>query len=293
MLTDIEGVQVGHWTDAEARTGCTVVILPPATVASGEVRGGAPATREFALLEPIRTVQHVDAVVLSGGSAFGLAAGQGVMEWLEANDRGFETTFGRVPIVVGMSIFDLGIGDPTVRPGPAEGAVAAAAATGAGFEVGSVGAGTGATVAKWGAAADRQDGGLVTATLRAGDLVVSALVVANAVGSVDDGTFVGDPGPPVSPDAERAGDDGGAAASGRENTTIGVVATNAVVDKLGCHLLAQSAHDGLARSLLPAHTAGDGDAFVAAATGSVEADLAHVRVLGQQAVTRAIRSLLP
>ena len=129
MLTEIPGITVGHWTDEQARTGCTVVRFPEGTVASGEVRGGAPATREFALLDPTMLVQRLDAVVLSGGSAFGLAAADGVMVQLEDEGVGFETAAGRVPIVVGMSLFDLGEGDGSVRPGPDQGRAAAAAAT--------------------------------------------------------------------------------------------------------------------------------------------------------------------
>lgn len=287
MLTDIDGVAVGHWTEPEALTGCTVVLLPEGTVASGEVRGGAPATREFALLDPTRTVDWVDAVVLSGGSAFGLAAADGVMGWLEERGRGFETKAGPVPIVVGMSLFDLAVGDGAVRPGPSEGAWAANSAEGAegAHPVGLVGAGTGATVGKWAGSERAQPGGLGAATRRSGPVTVSALVAVNAVGFIDDGTSTADPGPPA-----RVGE---GELAGREATTIGVVVTNAVIDKVGCHLVAQSAHDGLARGLLPAHTMGDGDAFVAAATGVVEADVTHVRVLAQQAVTAAVRSLTP
>ncbi len=282
MITDIPGVAVGHWTNHEARTGCTVVVLPEGSVASGEVRGGAPATREFALLDPLRTVTAVDAVVLSGGSAFGLAAADGVMSWLEGRGRGFETSFGRVPIVVGMSLFDLGVGDPTVRPTAADGRSAADAAAEQAFPLGQVGAGTGATVGKWRGRDRARPGGLVTATMRHHDLVVAALLAVNAVGSIDDGTSVEDLGAPAT-----AAD----VASDRTNTTIGVVVTNAVADKRLCHLGAQSAHDGLARGLLPAHTGGDGDAIVVAATGVVEANEAHLRLLVQQTVVRALRSL--
>ena len=130
MLTDVEGVRVGHWTDPVARTGCTVVLLPEGTVASGGVRGGAPATREFDLLAPERTVQHVHAVVMSGGSAFGLAAADGVVDWLAGRGVGFATTGGPVPIVVGMSLYDLREGDGSVRPGPAEGRAACDGLTG-------------------------------------------------------------------------------------------------------------------------------------------------------------------
>ena len=290
MLTDVPGIAVGHWSDQEAKTGATVVLLPEGTTASGEVRGGAPATREFALLDPVNTVGTVDAVVLTGGSAFGLAAADGVMGWLEAQGRGFETKAGPVPIVVGLSLFDLGVGDGTVRPGPAEGRAAAADARTESFATGLVGAGTGATVAKWLGPDAVEPGGLVTASIRAGDLVVAALVAVNAVGTVDDGTTVADPGPPVKATSEIGSD---ADTGDRTNTSIGIVATNAVLDKVGCHLLARAAHDGLARSIMPAHTAGDGDAFVAAATGAVEADTSHVRVLAQQVVARAIRSLNP
>ena len=322
MLSDVPGVRVGHWTNGEARTGCTVVLLPRKAVASGEIRGGAPATREFGLLEPWRMIPSIDAVVLSGGSAFGLAAADGVMRWLEEHGRGFVTNTATVPIVVGMSLYDLGVGDASVRPGPAEGRAAAeeagpdpepGAAVDSGAEprpavdpgvgdgaanLGLIGAGTGATVGKWGGPDTTRPGGLVTATIRSGDVIVSTLLAANAYGWVDDGTTVTDPGPPVRPAPAADGDDDPEGngydedASVVTNTTIGVVVTNAVVDKVGCHLLAQSAHDGLARALVPAHTAADGDALVAVATGQVEADLMHLRLLAQHAVTRALRTLL-
>jgi L-aminopeptidase/D-esterase-like protein len=296
VITDVPGIEVGHWTDQRARTGCTVVVAPPGTTASGEIRGGAPASREFALLEPTRTVSTVDAVVLSGGSAFGLAAADGVMVGLEARGRGFETRVGVVPIVVGLSLFDLAVGDPAVRPGPIEGRAALDGASAGPHLVGPVGAGTGATVGKWSGLA--RPGGLGAATLRSGPLVVSALIAVNAYGFVDDGTSVADIGPPRRPDgeADRAeGDEGRDPAWGAGmNTTIGVVATNGALDKVGCHLLAQSAHDGLARSLLPAHTTADGDGIVALATGEVDGvDLSHARALAQAVVARAVRSVAP
>lgn len=287
MLTDVDGISVGHWTDSVARTGCTVVVLPPGSVGSGEVRGGAPATREFALLDPVRTVATLDAVVLSGGSAFGLAASDGVMSGLEAAGRGYPTAHGVVPIVVGMSLFDLGVGDAGVRPTAANGRQAFEAASADRVELGVVGAGTGATVGKWSGSAVASPGGLGSATITAGPLVVSALIAVNAVGSIDDGSSVGDLGPP----AKTA--EGGGAADDRCNTTIGVIATNARADKVQCHLMAQSGHDGLARSLLPAHTPADGDALVAISAGSVDADPAHLRLLAQQVVARAVRSLAP
>ena len=265
MLTDVSDVKVGHWTDHQAKTGCTVVLLPENTVASGEIRGGAPATREFALLDPIMTVQHVDAVVLSGGSAFGLAACDGVVAELEQRGRGFVTKAGVVPIVVGMSLFDLAVGDPTVRPGPNDGRSAMQAASSGPSEVGLVGAGTGATVNKWPGAEFVTAGGLGAATERHGDLVVSALVAVNAFGAIE-------PDNRVRP---RLPTDDGGGSPFESNTTIGVIVTNAKVDKIGCHWIAQSGHDGLARALMPAHTQFDGDGIVAAATGQVEACLLY------------------
>ena len=148
MITEIEGIKVGHWTDSNAQTGCTVILFPQETVASGEIRGGAPATRDFALLEPTRLVDQINAVVLSGGSAFGLSACSGVMEFLEEAKIGFSTSAGKVPIVVGLSLFDLGSGSSTVRPGHQEGKEAASVASTI-APWGRVGAGAGATVSKW------------------------------------------------------------------------------------------------------------------------------------------------
>ncbi len=282
MVTDVAGVRVGHWTDPVGRTGCTVVLLPPDCVASGEIRGGSPACREFALLDPLHKVASIDAVVLSGGSAFGLAAGDGVVEWLAEHGRGFPTAVGRIPIVVGLSLFDLGVGDAAARPGAAEGRFAAEHALDAGVALGPVGAGTGATVGKWLGREAQTPGGLGAATLHSGELTVSALIAVNAFGFIDDGTTTVDIGPPrlaASPE------------NGFGNTTIGVIVTNARLDKVACHLVAQSGHDGMARALLPAHTHADGDALIAVAAGTVDADLFHVRLLAQQAVTVAIRSV--
>lgn len=287
MSTDAEigvaGVEVGHWTDTEARTGCTVVVLPPGAVASGEVRGGAPATREFALLAPERLIAGVDAVVLTGGSAFGLAACDGVMEVLEAEGRGFATPHGLVPIVVGMALYDLGVGDPAVRPGTAAGRAAAANRSPT-TPTGRVGAGAGATVSKWQGRDQATDSGLGAAVVRRGDLTVAALVAANAAGDPDPGSlpeitagsFAGWPETP--PPAALA------------NTSLVVVVTNAALDKTGCLWVAQGGHDGLARSFVPAHTSIDGDAVVAAATGEVEAAVDHVRLLAVVAVTAACRN---
>lgn len=278
MNLGVAGVRVGHWTDATARTGCTVVLLPEGTVASGEVRGGAPGTREFELLRPERLVSHVDAVVLTGGSAFGLASCDGVVRWCEEQGRGFVTRAARVPIVVGAVLYDLAVGDASVRPGPDEGYAACVAATDGDIELGPVGAGTGATVAKWWGTEDaRRDGGLGGAVERDGDLVVAALMAVNAFGDVIDPSGRRPLPPPVAPVVG-------------ENTTIGVVVTNARLDKTGCLLVAQGGHDGLARALEPAHATVDGDAIVACATGVVEAAVDRVRILAARAVEAAIRS---
>jgi L-aminopeptidase/D-esterase-like protein len=281
MITDIPGIRVGHWTDRAARTGCTVVLFPEGTLASGEVRGGAPATREFDLLDPHRLVHRLDAVVLSGGSAYGLAAAQGVMRWLEERNTGFPTTAGPVPIVVGASLFDLAIGDASVRPGADEGYAACEAARADGVETGAVGAGTGATVNKWRGAEYRRAAGLGSVSIRHGELVVAALVALNAFGDVDDR------GVDVSMASMDAFDE--AVAAGFGNTTLGVVATNARLDKAGCLVVAQGGHDGLARALFPPHTRVDGDAIVAAATARVDAGLDLVRALAVRAVELAVR----
>jgi L-aminopeptidase/D-esterase-like protein len=287
VITDVAGVTVGHWTDHVARTGCTVIRFPDATVASAEVRGGAPATRELDLLAPHRKVNRLDAVVLSGGSAFGLAAADGVMTVLEAEGIGFPTPAGVVPIVVGLSLYDLGEGDPAIRPGAAEGQAACLAAAAGPFEVGPVGAAAGATVGAWRGPESRRPGGIGTVTMTDGDLIVSALVAVNPAGSIDDGTgTIGEVD--VSP-LRASGATG--AATPAANTIIGVVATNARLDKVGCLLVAQGGHDGLARAVFPPHTSADGDALVAAATGSVDVPVDLVRTLALIAVERAIRSV--
>jgi L-aminopeptidase/D-esterase-like protein len=286
MITDVAGLRVGHWTDPAARTGCTVVLFPDGTVASGDVRGGAPATRELELLDPRRTVSRIDAVVLTGGSAFGLAAADGAMRFCEEQGTGFATPVGPVPIVVALALFDLAVGDPAARPGPHEGYAACVAATDGPVELGSVGAGAGATVAKLGPARDRRPGGLVSAGAEVGGLRVAALVAVNAAGTpgADDRTALDLAGAHDVAEARVTG-------TGFANTTIGVVATNARLDKMACHLVAQGGHDGLARALFPAHTRVDGDAFVAAATGEVEADVDVVRALAIHVVAEAVRSL--
>jgi L-aminopeptidase/D-esterase-like protein len=262
------------------------VTLPDGAVASGEVRGGAPASRETALLDPHRLVEHVDAIVLSGGSAFGLAAADGVMRALEAKGRGLVTPAGPVPIVVGAAIFDL-VASGGERPGPDEGTVAfTAARSGAPFATGQVGAGTGATVGTWKGADYRVPGGLGTASAPVDDGVVGALAVVNAVGDVlgEDGrVLAGSTAPPDTlafPDPPLG--EG-------ESTTLVVVATDARLTKVECHLLAESAHQGMGRALHPSHTRFDGDLTIAVATGVVDANVDRLRVAVVEVVAAAIR----
>jgi len=300
----IDGLRVGHYTDDTARTGCTVLLFPEGTVASGEVRGGAPATREFDLLAPERTVERLDALVLSGGSAFGLASGDGVVAYLADEGIGFPTGGGPVPIVVGLSLYDLLEGDGSVRPGPAEGRAAAEAAAptvDAPVLTGLVGAGTGATVGTWRGRDHARPGGLGVAVVSHGSLTVAVVVAVNAAGDVGDhatSTAVADGvfrGWPDSGDLFTASPGAGADVGQRGNTTIGAVVTDAALTKGECLLLAQSAHDGLARAVFPPHMRSDGDAFVAAATGTVPrgngdgvADLDVLRVLTVAAVEQAV-----
>jgi len=283
-ITAISGVRVGHWSDPHARTGCTVVLFPAGTVAAGEVRGGAPGTREFDLLGPTRRVERIDAVVLSGGSAFGLAACDGVMRWCEERGCGLPTAYGPVPLVVGMVLFDLGVGDPRVRPTADAGYLACAAASDRPAEYGAVGAGTGATVSKWRGGDATRAGAIGTAAEADGELVVGALVAVNAWGDVGRADAV------RSWPVATAGT--GSVLFPMNNTTIGVVATNAALSKPECFVVAQGGQDGMARATDPAHATVDGDALVAAATGPVTAPLDQVRWMAAKAVERAVRAAI-
>lgn len=285
MITDVPGVRVGHWTEPHARTGCTVVLLPMDTVASGEVRGGAPASRELDLLAPGRLVERVDAVLLTGGSAHGLAAADGVMRWCEERGLGFATPGGPVPIVPTLALYDLSVGDGSVRPDAAAGYAACVAASHEPPALGTVGVATGATTNKWRGPEHARPGGLGAGSRRQGAVVVAALVAVNAFGTVDvDGT-----GAATVADVLEAGGD--VPLQLGASTTVGVVATNARLTKTECWLVAQSAHDGLARSVAPVHTRGDGDAFVTCATRTEDAPVEVVRALTVAAVEAAVRSV--
>ncbi len=278
VITEVPGVLVGHWSDPVARTGATAIVLPEGTRASGEVRGGAPATREWEVLAPGRRVQRVDVVMLSGGSAFGLAACDGAMRWCEEQGRGHPTLAGPVPIVVGASLFDLLRGEASVRPGPDAGYAACAAARSGQVELGAVGAGSGAMIDKWRGLEHARRAGIGSAAERDGELVVGVLLAVNAFGGL------------LEPGAPRAAVSDLIVAGGPiESTTIGVVATNAALDKSACRLVAESAHAGLARVLEPVATTLDGDAVVAASTGALaDAPLERVRMLAARATERSV-----
>jgi L-aminopeptidase/D-esterase-like protein len=306
-LTDVEGLLVGHAVRPERPTGCTVVIARDGAVAGVDVRGAAPGTRETDLLDPLNTVQQVHAVVLAGGSAFGLDAAQGVMTYLESEGIGFPVGPLRVPIVPAAILFDLAIGDARVRPTSACGLEAARTASREPVAQGNMGAGAGATVGKLYGLARAMKGGIGSASLRLpSGIVVAALVAVNACGDV------------VDPDTGKtlAGvrtDDGRALADARllmrqglppplapgENTTLGIVATNATLTKTQAALVARMAHDGFARAIVPSHTPSDGDTIFAMATGRSAAAV-DVGLLGAlaadvtaQAIVNAIRHADP
>jgi len=297
-ITAVSGVLVGHWTDEDAATGCTVVLCPDGAVASADVRGGAPGTRETDLLRPGGLVERVHAVLLAGGSAYGLDAAAGVMHWLEERAKGFPVQTGVVPIVVGAVLFDLSLGRPDVRPDAAAGYAACDAASAAPPGEGSVGAGTCATVAKALGTQRALKGGIGSACETTEDgISVGALVAVNSFGEVvdpDSGRVV------AGPRAEQgAFADTLAVLSSRPsvppfagdpNSTIGVVATDAALSKSDCCRLAVMAQAGLTRAIRPAHTPVDGDTMFALATGAKEqpADLLRLGSLAARAVERAI-----
>jgi len=295
-ITDVPGVLVGQHTLSGRPTGCTVVLAADGATGGVDVRGGAPGTRETALLDPVNTVQEIHAVVLSGGSAFGLDAASGTVRWLEENGVGFEVGEIRVPIVAGAILFDLGVGDGRIRPDAECGYRAAESASGASVAEGNVGAGAGATIGKLAGMGRAMKGGIGTASIQREDgLVVGALIAVNAVGDV------------IDPSTGRvvAGvrtEDGRGLADARvlvressaspasSNTVIGVVATNARLTKAQATKVAQMAHDGLARAISPAHTPWDGDTIFVLATGrhGGDAEVLHIGALAADAVTEAI-----
>jgi len=283
-LTAVPGVRVGHWTDAAGVTGVTVVDLPEPNITTAEFRGAAPGSRETALLAPGMRVESVQALVLCGGSAFGLAAADGVVAALEAEGRGHRTAFGVVPIVPAAVIFDLGIGDSRARPDAAAGAAAYRAASAGPVALGSVGAGTGAVVAGWRGRDARRKGGVGSHSVTVGEATVGALVVLNAVGDV----FTLEGAPLTGGDPVPAGP--AAVPAPLENTTLAVVATDARMDRAALLRLAVQAHAALAACLRPAHTRYDGDVAFAVSCGGRMADLDAVGAAAFATVGRAIEA---
>ena len=292
-ITDVAGIEVGHFTETRRPTGCTVIMAREGAVAGVDVRGAAPGTRETDLLSPGNLVQQVHAVMLAGGSAWGLAAAEGAMRWMEERGIGMDVRFGTLPIVPAAVLFDLPMGDARIRPDAAAGyAACEAASTGAPAE-GNVGAGTGALVGKLFGVHRAMKGGVGTASVKVGGVTVGAIIAANPLGDVIDP----DTGQPV---AGARTEDGKALLDTRRallrglspkpllagtNTTIGVIATDAVLTKVQANRLAMVAHDGLARSINPVHTMSDGDTLFALATGRVplEGDAPGMTVLSTMA----------
>ncbi len=292
-ITDVPGIRVGHWTDEVGGTGCTVVLTEGGSIGGYAVRGASPATRETDLLDPLAANEAVHAFLLTGGSAYGLAAADGVMRYLEERGIGFAVGDVVVPIVPAAAIFDLAAGDPKARPGPDAGYAACAAASADPPAEGRVGAGTGATVGKLFGRERASPGGVGSASLQVGNVTVGALFVVNCVGEVvdDDGRVLAGASDGFA--IERAlleGREPALRRPTRENTTIGIVATDAALTKVETSRLASIAHDGLARAVRPAHTRYDGDTIFAASTaGRVRADFEVLAAAAAEVTARAIR----
>ncbi|OUM03267.1 P1 family peptidase [Variovorax sp. JS1663] len=301
-ITDVAGIEVGHFTDPRRPTGCTVILAREGAVAGVDVRGAAPGTRETDLLAPGNFVQQVHAVMLAGGSAWGLAAAEGAMRWLEERGVGLDVRFGTLPIVPAAVLFDLPLGDARIRPDAAAGYAACEAASKAVPAEGNVGAGSGALVGKLFGVHRAMKGGIGTASVTVQGVTVGALIACNALGDVLD------------PDTGRvvAGartEDGRALLDTRRallrgelpqpllagtNTTLGVVATDARLTKVQANRLATVAHDGLARAINPVHTMSDGDTLFALAAGRVplEGGAPGMTVLSTMAAEAVARATL-
>jgi L-aminopeptidase/D-esterase-like protein len=299
-LTDVGGIKVGHFTLKTRPTGCTVILCEAGATAGVDVRGSAPGTRETDLLNPINMVQQVHAIVLSGGSAYGLDTASGAMRYLEAKGIGFKIGRGVVPIVPAAILMDLGVGgDFKIRPDADSGYEACVAASGGPVMQGNVGAGAGATIGKMFGSQFAMKSGLGSASIKVGDtgVVVAAIVAVNAVGDVihpKTGKVIA---------GARAADGKGfrdsiaqitrgyrVASQPAANTTIGVVATNAALEKVQVSKVAQMAHDGYARAINPVHTPSDGDTIFAVATGTSKAKVDHgmIGALAAEAMSQAI-----
>lgn len=292
-VTDIDGVLVGHYTDEVNKTGCTAILFPKGAVAGSDIRGGAPGTRETDLTKPGHTVEKIHGICLAGGSAYGLAAAQGVMQALEEKDCGFDVGVAKVPIVCGAVLFDLTYGSAQVRPTQENGYAAAMLASADERSQGSIGAGTGATVGKFFGLEYQQRSGLGSACVELpGGVKVAAIVAVNALGDIYD-----ENGQIIKGACENGKFKntmqsvlGGAKSTvtvGR-NTTIGAIVTNAALNKEQVNRVAMVAHNGYALSIRPVHTMQDGDSIFAAATGEVQANVDDICIAAEVAMQRAI-----
>ena len=298
-ITDVAGIEVGHFTDDRRPTGCSVVIVRDGAVAGVDVRGAAPGTRETDLLAPTNVVDRVHAILLAGGSAWGLDAASGVMRWLEEQGIGYPAGPVRVPIVPGAVLFDLMVGDPSIRPDAAAGYRACQQASSRPPAQGNVGAGTGASIGKIFGMDRAMRGGIGTASLSLDGVTVGALVACNALGDVIDpntGQIVAGARTPDGKsllDSRRAllrGDPLAQILAGA-NTTIGVIATDAVITKAQASRLATVGHDGLARSINPVHTLSDGDTLFALGTGRAGKELGMMALATMAAEVTALAVL--
>ena len=307
-ITDIAGLAVGHYTDPRRPTGCTVLLCPQGVVCGVDVRGGAPGTRETDLLKSENVVDRVHAVLLTGGSAFGLDAASGVMRWLDERGHGLAVGPARVPIVPAAVLFDLWVGDPNIRPDANAGYAACEAASSAAPAQGSVGAGAGARVGKLFGIERASRGGIATASLRVGSVTVAALVAVNAIGDVVDaqGNIIAGA---LSEDGHSFVDSQAVLLAGAgparllstmatpatrampgAATTIGIVATDALLSKTQCNQLASLAHHGLSRAIRPV-SMNDGDTLFALATGGsgLTGEMTTLGAMAAEVTARAIR----
>lgn len=298
-ITDVGGLRVGHFTDSRRPTGCTVVLFDRGAAAGVDVRGSAPGTRETDLLNPIDTVQNVNAILLTGGSSYGLDAARGVMQFCEEHHMGFPVGVGVVPIVPAAVLFDLEIGDEKIRPDERAGYAACEAAGANGVAEGNTGAGAGATVGKMFGNQFAMKSGLGTASVTVGNtgVIVGAMAAVNAVGDVIDRRTGKILAGARAQDGQSFADTMHQLMQGNlpstrhgAHTSLGVVATNAVLTKTQCTKIAQMAHDGFARTINPVHTAYDGDTIFAAATGTsrVEGDVTIIGAMAAEAIARAV-----
>jgi len=297
-ITDVLGLEVGHFTDTRRPTGCTVIITREGAVAGVDVRGAAPGTRETDLLHPSNLVDRVHAVLLAGGSAWGLDAASGVMRWLEENNIGLPVGFGLVPIVPAAVLFDLAVGDFKIRPDASAGYQACVAASRAAPVQGNVGAGAGALIGKISGLARAMRGGIGTASITVDGITVGAIIACNAAGDIVNPATGAIIAGARTADGQSLRDSRAALIAGEgpkpvlagTNTTIGVIATDAVLTKTQAHRLAVVAHDGLARSINPVHTMSDGDTLFALGTGKAgkTADMMLLSTLAAEVTARAV-----